>query len=134
MRPRTSRMTRGRLVLIVAGLIGVSFFARALAQESEKKKSSYMPVDINEDFASILARMKKAKPEVMKRQMDLLNERYDLSDHLAKGVTMSRGKPIQEGVRVRLPKDMTWEKLAAMSPEEIQEKGLFPEGFLPPNP
>src|SRR5439155_19170604 len=109
MRPRTSKMTRGRLMLIVAGLIGVSFFAGALAQESEKKKSSYMPVDINEDFASIMARMKKAKPEVMKRQMDLLNERYDLSDRPAKGVTMYRGKPIQECVWVRLNKDMTWE-------------------------
>jgi hypothetical protein len=30
---------------------------------------------------------------------------------------------------------MTWEKLAATSPEEIQEKGLFPKGFLPlPHP
>jgi cytochrome c peroxidase len=26
---------------------------------------------------------------------------------------------------------MTWEKLAAMPPEEIREKDLFPEGFLP---
>jgi len=129
MRPKTSRMIQGRLALIVAGLIGVSFFAGALAQEPEKKKSSYMPVDINEDFASIIARMKKAKPEVMKRQMDLLNERYDLSDHPAKGVTMSRGKPIQEGVRVKLPEGMTWEKLAATSPEEIQDKGLFPKSM-----
>ncbi len=30
---------------------------------------------------------------------------------------------------------MTWEKLAALSPEEIKEKGLFPVGFLPlPHP
>ena len=30
---------------------------------------------------------------------------------------------------------MTWEKLAAMSPEEIRDKGLFPKGFLPlPHP
>jgi len=67
----------------------------------------------------------------MKRQMDLLNERYDLSDHPAKDVTMSRGKSIQEGVRAKLPKDMTWEKLSAMSPEEIREKDSFPAGFLP---
>jgi cytochrome c peroxidase len=97
--------------------------------------SSYSPVDIKEDFATTMARMKQAKPEVMKRQMDLLNERYDLSDRPAKGVTMSRGKPIQEGVRAKLPKDITWEKLGAMSPEEIQDKGLFPKGFLPlPHP
>jgi len=31
----------------------------------------------------------------MKRQMDLLKERYDLSDKPAGGVTMSGGKPVQ---------------------------------------
>jgi cytochrome c peroxidase len=67
----------------------------------------------------------------MKRQTDLLNERYDLSNRPAKGVTMSRGKAVQEGVRVKLFKGMTWEKLAALSPEEIREKGLFPAGFFP---
>lgn len=105
------------------------------AQEADKKMSSYAPVDIKEDFATIMARMKTAKPEVMKRQMDLLNERYDLADRPAKDVTMSRGKPIQEGVRVKLPMAMTWDKLAAMSPEEIQEKNLWPAGFFPlPHP
>lgn len=82
-----------------------------------------------------MARMKAAKPDVMKRHMDLLEERYDLSNRPAKGITMSRGKPIQEGVRVKLPKGITWEKLSKMSPEEIREKKLFPAGFLPlPHP
>jgi cytochrome c peroxidase len=44
---------------------------------------------------------------------------------------MSRGKAIQEGVRIKLFKGMTWENLAAMSPEEIREKDLFPAGFFP---
>jgi hypothetical protein len=44
-------------------------------------------------------------------------ERYDLSNRPAQGVTMSRGKPIQEGVRVKLPPGMTWERLTAMSPD-----------------
>ena len=71
------------------------------------------------------------KPEITKRQMELLNERYDLGDHPAKGVSMSRGKAVQEGVRIRLSNNMTWEKLSAMSPDEIREKGLFPAGFFP---
>jgi len=99
------------------------------------RQSSYSPVVITEDFHSIQARMKAAKAEVMKRQMDLLAERYDLSNRPAKGVTMSRGKPIQEGVRVRLPAGTAWQKLAEMMPEEIREKGVFPKGFLPlPHP
>jgi cytochrome c peroxidase len=44
---------------------------------------------------------------------------------------MSRGKAVQEGVRIKLLKGMTWENLAAMSPEEIREKGLLPAGFFP---
>ena len=45
---------------------------------------------------------------------------------------MSGGrKAVQEGVRVRLRSGTTWDKLAAMSPDEIREQGLFPQGFLP---
>jgi cytochrome c peroxidase len=113
----------------------------ARAQEESAKarpagrKTSYAPVVINEDFASIMARMQAAKPEIMRKQMDLLKQRYDLEDRPAKGVTMSRGKPIQEGVRIRLPDGVTWEQLADLSPEEIREKGIFPAGFYPlPHP
>jgi cytochrome c peroxidase len=110
-------------------VLGVAF-----AQEAVK--SSYAPVVIKEPFSKTMARMKAAKPEVMKRQMDLLNERYDLSDRPAEGVMMSGGKrSVQEGVRAKLPEGMTWEKLAAMTPEEIQEKDLWPKGFFPlPHP
>jgi len=88
-----------------------------------------------EPFSKIMAKMKAEKAKIMARQMKLLQERYDLNNRPAKGITMSRGKPIQEGVRVRLPKGITWEKLAAMSPEEIRKKDLFPKGFMPlPHP
>ena len=122
------------------GMLGVSLALTVLAistfaQPPLKGESSYSPVVIKESFETIMARMKAAKPEVMKRHMDLLAERYDLSDRPARDVTMSRGKPIQEGVRVRLPKNMTWEKLASTSPEEIKSKDLFPAGFYPlPHP
>ncbi len=103
--------------------------------QTGKVPTSYSPVVITEPFDSITARWVAAKPEIMKRQMDLLNSRYDLSDRPAKGVTMSRGKPIQEGVRVKLPAGMTWEKLAEMTPEDIREKDVFPPGFFPlPHP
>lgn len=130
--PIRLRRTGSLLVMLTTVLIVLN---QGYAQESGKKGSSYAPVVIKEDFATIVGRMKAAKPGVMKRQADLLNERYDLSDHPAKEAKMSRGKPIQEGVRVKLPKDMSWEKLSAISPEEIREKDLFPAGFLPlPHP
>jgi cytochrome c peroxidase len=48
---------------------------------------------------------------------------------------MSGGKPQQIGIRVRLPGGITWERLAAMTADEIRAQDLFPAGFLPlPHP
>lgn len=129
-----SKGTRRAIVLggVCVGLLAVGI---AYNGDAAQKSSSYAPVDIKEDFAAILARMKAAKPEIMKRQMDLLAARYDLANRPAKDVTMSRGKPIQEGVRATLPQGMTWETLQATSPDEIREKDVFPSGFFPlPHP
>ncbi len=88
-----------------------------------------------EDFGALIKRLKQEKPEFATRQQTLLKERYDLADRAAPGVTMSGGKPVQEGVRVKLGKGMTWEKLAVMSPDDIKAKDLWPAGFFPlPHP
>src|SRR6202521_3092925 len=104
-------------------------------QEAQRGATSYAPVDIKEAFSSIMARFKAAKPAIEKRQADLLADRYDLSNRAAPGVTMSRGKPVQEGVRVKLPAGTSWDQLAGMSPTEILNQNLFPNGFYPlPHP
>jgi cytochrome c peroxidase len=88
-----------------------------------------------EDFTALTKRLQAEKPKFAQRQQALLAERYDLADRPVKGTTMSRGKPVQEGVRVKLPSGMTWAKLAALSPEEVKERQLWPAGFLPlPHP
>ncbi len=97
--------------------------------------SSYAPVANISDFETTREKMAKARPAVMKRQMKLLEQRYELDARTQAGLTMSGGKPQQVGVRVRLPKGVDWQDLSAMSPAEIREKGLFPAGFLPlPHP
>ena len=89
----------------------------------------------DEDFPTLTKRLQAEKAKFAKRQQALLAERYDLADRPARGTTMSRGKPVQDGVRVKLPGGMTWEKLASLSPEEVKEKQLWPAGFLPlPHP
>jgi len=121
-------------VLAVAGL-GMAVVGMFVFKVMAQNPSSYAPVVVKESFDATMAHMKAAKPAVMRRQMDLLQERYDMSNRPARGVTMSRGKAVQEGVRVKLPAGMSWEKLAEMGPEQIREKGLFPGGFLPlPHP
>ncbi|MBI5683881.1 MAG: cytochrome B6 [Verrucomicrobia bacterium] len=88
-----------------------------------------------EDFDVMVSRLRKDKPRFAERHTKLLNERYDLSDRPAQGVTMARGKPVQEGVRVKLPDGATWQQLAGLTPEEIKAKGLWPAGFYPlPHP
>jgi len=127
---------KGKLSFVTWVIVGSLLLGLVVVYaESAKKQSSYAPVVITEPFDSIMSRWKAAKPDIMKRHLNLLDSRYDLSDRPAKGVIMPRGKPIQEGVRVKLPEGMTWEKLAAMSPEEIREKDIFPAGFFPlPHP
>lgn len=71
----------------------------------------------------------------MQKQKALLEERYDLSNRAAQDVVMARGKPVQQGVRVKLPDGMTWEKLSGMTDEEIKTQDLWPKGFFPlPHP
>lgn len=123
----------------VGGIFATAFVfstaAPAADQQEPPPPSSYAPVVEEESFASTKARMEAAKPEIMARQKKLLDQRYDLSDRPAKNVTMTKGKPIQAGVRIKLPNGVTWQQLASMSPEKIRDQGLFPAGFLPlPHP
>jgi cytochrome c peroxidase len=129
-------MLSRRIKLILLGFMAAVFLFSVSAQSPARQKdSSYMPVDIKEPFASILARFKAAKPGIMQRQMELLNERYDLTRRVSDQVKMTRGKPIPVGPTARLAGGVTWETLAAMAPDEIRERGLFPKGYLPlPHP
>lgn len=93
--------------------------------------TSFLPVDSKEEFEQLYARLSSTKDEVMATQKNLLENRYDLSDNRLPNYTMTRGKSIQGGVRVKLKEGISWDKLASMSSDEIRESGLFPEGFKP---
>ncbi len=88
-----------------------------------------------QEFSALVSRLEAEKAGFAKRQRTLLEDRYDLADRPAQGVTMSKGKPVQAGVRVKLPQGVTWDQLAAQSPEDIKSKNLWPAGFYPlPHP
>jgi cytochrome c peroxidase len=120
----------------LAVVIWVAASGQAYAQQAEPRgKTSYLPVDITESFASIMSRMVAAKQGVEKEHADLLAQRYDLADRPMQGVTMSRGKSIQGGVRVKLSPGTTWDNLSALSAGQIRDRDIFPRGFLPlPHP
>jgi hypothetical protein len=78
-----------RRSILTGGLI---IWAGALLAQEAGHPSSYAPVDLHEAFTAVMSRMSAAKPEVERRQKALLEERYDMSDRSAPGVTMSRNK------------------------------------------
>lgn len=99
--------------------------------EAAPPPKSYMPV-VEGDFDAVQAEDEAEREAVMQRQRAELERRYDLADRPADGLMMSGGrKPVQQGVRVRLPHGVTWDQLSDLSPAEIRERGLFPRGFLP---
>jgi cytochrome c peroxidase len=121
-----SRPAQSMLVALTSFVLG--------AHAAEAPPSSYSPVVSKEDFATVMQRMSSAKSQVMQKHRTLLDERYDLSDRPS-NVKMSGGKPVQEGVRVKLPSGITWESLAQMAPDQVRARKAFPAGFLPlPHP
>jgi cytochrome c peroxidase len=83
-------------------------------------------------LTTVRAADEAAKPEVMRQQQQVFEQRYDLSDRPIPGMMMSGGrKPVQGGVRVKLPEGVTWGSLAQMTPDQIRDRGLLPAGFMP---
>lgn len=126
---------RARPAAIAGTLAAVVGLGLVAVYADQAPRTSYAPVTHGETFEQVKSRMTAAKPEVMKKTMALLEERYDLADKPAADVKMSRGKPIQTGVRVKLPAGVTWQQLGEMSPDDIKARKLWPKGFLPlPHP
>jgi cytochrome c peroxidase len=122
-----SRKLKVGIVVVPAVLMGVA----ALAADPLPPDATYRPLPTL-PFSSVKANDEGQKPKVMQRQAGLFNERYDLANRPMQGVMMSGGqKPVQAGVRVKLASGVTWDKLAAMSPDDIKARGLLPEGFKP---
>jgi hypothetical protein len=98
--------------IVIFGILLSAFGTATVAQVAPRKPtpaaiqqpppSSYMPVVPKEDFSTVMSRMKSEKAGIVARQNALLAERYDLGNRPAKGVTMTRGKAVQEGVRIKL--------------------------------
>lgn len=127
-------MPRSRLILLALAL---TLTATAFAADSVAPRgaSSYAQVVDVEPFVKTMERMADKKAGLEKAHAALLESRYDLGNHPAAGVTMSGGKAVQGGVRVKLGKGITWDGLAAMSPSDIQAKDVWPAGFFPlPHP
>src|SRR5688500_159171 len=120
-------MKRPRFILpsLLAVLLGAAF---VVAQEPEQKRNE--PPDPAAAFRATFQKKSAEKAGVMGGARTYLEGRYDLANRPS-SVKMSRGKAVQQGVRVKLPAGVSWQQLAAMSPAEIRSRNLWPEGFHP---
>ncbi len=116
---------------LLAALLASSCYAGEMKPAAKLPDQTYMPVVIEDDFETTMARDKAAKDRVMKEQQTLLERRYDLSDNPSDVWMSAERKRVQQGVRVKLPEDMTWKKLSEMTPAQIKEQDVFPMGFRP---
>src|SRR4051812_8962776 len=118
--------------LMAAGICGfASLIGLVALSDPLPPDTTYRPLPTR-PLSAVKADDEAQKPQVMARQSELLNQRYDLANRPMPGVMMSGAKkPVQGGVRVKLPPGVTWDNLAAMSPEEIRQRGLLPGGFMP---
>jgi cytochrome c peroxidase len=92
------------------------------------------PLGADKPFQTLAEVMKKeteAKPKVMAAQRKLLEARYNLTPKADPEAKMSRGKPLAVGPTARLPEGLTWEQLAALGPDGIKQRGVFPYPSLP---
>ena len=96
-----TKIRKLELVVLTAGLLINVGTVRA--QDDGKKPSSYAPVDIHENFSAIMSRMVAAKPEIMKRHMALLEQRYDLSNRPAQGVKCRGARQCNKACESSLP-------------------------------
>jgi cytochrome c peroxidase len=95
-------------------------------------RSSYGSVDDVASFEEFFRMCSANKPRVMEERSRYLALRYDFKGAVTTEVTMTRGKPLPVGPVARLPKGVaSWEELAALNPEQIRHRDLFPLGFRP---
>ncbi len=113
-----------RLKVVVPGLLVVAGCA-ALAQDT--KPRARPPVSGPEARPTAEGKPLPNRDEVMARQRQYLQQRFDLSGKTHPTIRMSGGrKPIPVGPTARLAPGMTWETLGALSPDDIRQKNAFP--------
>src|SRR3954453_15029326 len=118
-------------VKTAALLCGAALLAVAARADSLPPDATYRPLPA-QPLSTVKAADETQKPQVMQRQRALLEQRYDLSNQPIRNSMMSgQRKPVQGGVRIKLPAGVSWDDLAAMSPDEVRQRGVLPAGFMP---
>ncbi len=124
-------MATWRRIAVFTAPAAAALAIAAQAADPLPPDTTYRPLP-TQPFSVVKRQDEQSKAQTMQRQATLLSDRYDLSNRAMTGVTMSGGrKPVQAGVRVKLREGTTWDSLSRLSPDEIRERNLLPDGFKP---
>jgi cytochrome c peroxidase len=94
--------------------------------------TSFAAVDDVAIFVDFYRECSEMKPKVMAERKKYMELRYNFNHKVRVDITMTRSKPIPIGPVTRLPEGIkNWQELAALSPQQIRDQELFPEGFRP---
>jgi cytochrome c peroxidase len=89
--------------------------------------SSWSPPTLEGSWNEWVEHCQTLKPKLMAECRAYMNSRYDFSGRPSPGARMSGGKPIMMGPVARLPEGFrSYEELAALSPDEIKRRDIFP--------
>lgn len=95
-------------------------------------RTSLASIDDVGNFDEFYKMCSQLKSKVNAERAQHMKRRYHFTGKVTRDVTMTRGKALPVGPVARLPEGVTsWEALAALSPEEIRKRDLFPLGFRP---
>lgn len=103
--------------------------AGSLPEEIDEKQS-YIPVVVP-DFETTYKQDVAQRDKVVAEHQALLEQRYDLADQPSEVMMSGQRKKVQQGVRVKLPEGLTWQKLGQMAPQQIKQQSAWPAGFRP---
>jgi cytochrome c peroxidase len=92
-----------------------------------KASSSWSPPVLEMPWKDWVHMCKTQKPQLMADVRAYMSSRFDFHGRAIPGTRMSGGKPIMAGPVTRLPAGIaSWEELAAIAPDEIRKRDLFP--------
>jgi hypothetical protein len=105
-----ARCSKATSLLAAAGICSFgSILGLAALSDPLPPDTTYRPLPTR-PLSAVKTDDEAQKPQVMARQSVLLNQRYDLANRPIPGVMMSGAKkPLQAGVRVKLPEGVTWD-------------------------
>lgn len=90
-------------------------------------KSSWGAPTMNQTWDEWVALHRAQKPQLMADVRAYMQSRFDFSGRQLGSATMSGGKPVMAGPVARLPQGIaSFAELAALSPQEIRSRNLFP--------